>query len=597
MSSRSPSTTRVMLSARSSPSASRAVSCARGNRETTQRSICTAASCCASAAASSAPCAESPRSRAGSPLTIPSTLNNDCPCRASSSKRTPRRYLDGLDGLSAGIEWSPTNRIRIGTSLNTMARSLVTLAALAVLVAAVAGGAPAGTPQPPAQRLALKAIQRAVSAHSIEPATAAAARGEVARAARLIRDLPSGRREHVAVALGELASFSGRLTQPRALTLVGVLKANDDYFSKHYAPSARTDVTDEDGVVYRYFAGRCLEFHPLANFGALNARVAANDADGAQRLAAALVARGVYQPGGGIAWEYPFPFGGGRAGWTSGMAQAVGAQALARTAELVPDDAAVLRRTATAAYRVIPKHLLTTVSAGPWIKLSSFGSLLVLNAQLQAVVSLQSYAEVAGDSEAAALAERMRKATAATIARFDSGYWTYYALPGDWSPLDYQQYVVQLLKRLAPTDARLAAAATRFAAYAKQPPAFKVANGPLGSLRFWLSKPSTVTATTPAGPAKRLSLSGGWHTVAWSLPKRAGFYAIHVGAVDWAGNRAGFDALPMVRAAATAPKTASARATSAARQAGPPPVAVGAAVADPGQVSAAVSAGLRLVRF
>src|SRR4051812_4009425 len=599
MSSRSPSTTRVMLSARSSPSASRAVSCARGNRETTQRSICTAASCCASAAASSAPCAESPRSRAGSPLTIPSTLNNDCPCRASSSKRTPRRYLDGPDGLSAGIERSPTNRLRIDTSLNTMARGLVTLAALAVGVAALAAGAPAGTPPLPAQKAALKAIQRAASAHSIEPATAAAARGEVARAARLIRDLPSGRREHVAVALGELASFSGRLTQPRALTLVGVLKANDDYFSKHYAPSARTDVTDEDGVVYRYFAGRCLEFHPLANFGALNARVAANDADGAQRLAAALAARGVYQPGGGIAWEYPFPFSGGRPGWTSGMAQAVGAQALARTAELVPDDAVVLRRTATAAFRTIPKQLLTAVSAGPWIKLYSFGSLVVLNAQLQAVVSLQSYADVAADSEAAALAERMRKATAATLARFDSGYWSYYALPGDWSPLDYQQFVVGLLKRLGATDERFASAATRFAAYAKQPPAFKLTTGSLGSVRFWLSKPATVTATTGAGPSRRLSLSGGWHTVGWAEPKRPGFYAVHVSAVDWAGNRASFDTLPLLRAAATAakPKPKPARRIAAARSTAPPPLAVGAGVADPGQASAALAAGLRLARF
>ena len=178
-----------------------------------------------------------------------------------------------------------------------MARGLVTLAALAAVVAALAGGAPAATPQLPAQKAALKAIQRAAAAHAIDPATAAAARGEVARAARLIRGLPSGRREHIAVALGELASFSGRLTQPRALALVGELKANDDYFAKHYAPSPRTDVTDADGIVYRYFAGRCLEFHPLANFGALNARVAAGDADGAQRLAEALVARGVYQRG------------------------------------------------------------------------------------------------------------------------------------------------------------------------------------------------------------------------------------------------------------------------------------------------------------
>jgi len=478
-----------------------------------------------------------------------------------------------------------------------MARGLVTLAALGALAAALAGGTAAGPPSLPAQKAALAGIQHAAASRAVEPATAAEARTEVARAARLIRGLPSGRREHVAVALGELASFSGRLTQPRLLALLGELKVNNTYFAKHFAPSARTDVTDEDGLVYRYFAGRCLEFHPLANFGALNARVAAGDADGAQRLAAALVARGVYQPHGGVAWEYPFPFGGGRAGWTSGMAQAVAAQALAGTAELVPDDEASLRRAAAAAYRAIPKHLLTSVAAGPWIKLYSFGALVVLNAQLQTVVSLQSYAQVTEDAEAAALAERMRKAAAATIARFDSGYWTYYALPGDWSPLDYQLYVVQLLKRLAPSDARFAAAATRFAAYAKQPPAFKVTNGSLGSLRFWLSKPATVTATTAAGPVKRVSLSGGWHTVAWPEPKRAGFYGIHVAAVDWAGNRAAFDTLPIVRAAATAPQPASRRSSAAAPADGPPPLAVGAGLADPAQASAALAAGLRLVRL
>jgi len=480
-----------------------------------------------------------------------------------------------------------------------MARGLFALAAAAALLAALAGSAPAGTPPLPAQKAALKAIQKAAASNSIDPATAAAARAEVGRAAKLIRNLPSGRREHVAVALGELASFSGRLTQPRALALLGELKLNDAYFSKHYAPSPRTDVTDEDGVVYRYFAGRCLEFHPLANFGALNARVAANDADGAQRLAAALVARGVYQRGGGVAWEYPFPFGGGRAGWTSGMAQAVAAQALARTAELVPDDAASLRRSASAAYQAIPKHLLTSVAAGPWIKLYSFGSLVVLNAQLQAVVSLQSYAEVSEDPGAATLAERMRKAAAATLARFDSGYWSYYALPGDWSPLDYQQYVVGLLKRLGPSDVRFASAATRFAAYAKQPPAFKVTTGGLGSVRFWLSKPATVTASTAAGSGKRLSLSGGWHTLAWPVPKRAGFYAVHLGAVDWAGNRASFDTLPIVRVAAGTPqsKPKPARRTAAARATGTPPLTVGAGLSDPAQASTALAAGLRLVRF
>ena len=92
---------------------------------------------------------------------------------------------------------------------------------------------------------------------------------------------------------------------------------------------------------------------------------------------------------------------------------------------------------------MIPKHLLTSVPAGPWIRLYSFGALRVLNAQLQAVVSLQSYAVQAEDAEAGSLAARMQRAAAATLASFDTGYWTYYALPNDPSPVDYQEYVVQ----------------------------------------------------------------------------------------------------------------------------------------------------------
>jgi hypothetical protein len=452
------------------------------------------------------------------------------------------------------------------------------LAAGIVASFVLAGSAPA-TSITPVQKAALRAVAHARA----DGATRAAARAEVNRAAYLARTLPSGRREHVAVALGELVALGGMLTQPRLVSLLGELKANDDYFSKHYAPAPKTDVTDADGVVYRYFAGRCLEFHPLANFGALNARVAAGDADGAQRLADALIARGVYQTGGGVAWEYTFPFG-GAAPWTSGMAQAVAAQAFARAATLVPESATVYEREARAAYRAIPRTLLTRVAGGPWIRLYSFSAAPVLNAQLQAVISLQSYAQAAQDPDAAALAAAMQRSAAEMLGRFDTGYWTYYALPNDPSPLDYQQYVVQLLKRLAKADPRFAAAATRFAAYEKQPPAFRVAPRALGALTFWVSKPASVSVVTAAGPAQRRSVSGGWHTFTWPEPKRPGDYALRVSATDWAGNHASFDALPFLRVAADAAAPT------------PPPLA-GAALADPSQSAAAVKAGLRLVRI
>jgi hypothetical protein len=467
----------------------------------------------------------------------------------------------------------------------------VLIAASAVAVT-LAGATPASSVTP-LERSALKAL----ATTRVTPTTKERGRAEIRRAASLARTLPSGRREHITVALGEIASFAGKMTEPRALALIGELKANDDFFLKHYAPQPKTDITDADGVVYRYFAGRCFEFHPLANFGALNARVAAGDIEGSQRLADALIARGVYQSSGGIGWEYTFPFGGGRAPWLSGMAQAVAAQALARTAGLVPAEATSLMGKARAAYQAIPGRLLTSVAAGPWIRLYSFTSLPVLNAQLQAVISLQSYATTAEDSVAAALALRMQRAAAATLARFDTGYWSYYALPHDPSPLDYHQYVVQLLQRLKSADPRFAAAAVRFAAYEKQPPAFQLAPGSPGALTFWLSKPSTVSVVTGAGPSRRVTFDGGWHTLSWGVPNRAGAYPVHVTATDAAGNHATFDALPIVRAASTV-NTAK-RATQSAADPGlpaAPAFRVGAALTDPSQSAVAGQAGLHLVR-
>ena len=471
------------------------------------------------------------------------------------------------------------------------------LAGLIALVAAlVATGASAGSSMLPAQKTALGAVSKAVKHHSVDAATAARARAEISRAARLIRGLPAGRGTHVAVALSELAAFSGRLTEPRLLALVGQLKANDDYFAAHWAPADKTDITDSDGIVYRYFAGSCFELHPLADFGALNARVAAGDAAGTEKLADALLARGVFQHGGGVGWEYYFGFSGGAAPWLSGMAQAVAAQALSRAATLVPARGTAYMRAARNAYAVIPRRLLTSVAAGPWIRLYAFQSLAVLNAQLQSIVSLRDYATAAHDTAAAALATRMQNAAAASLPRFDTGYWTYYSLAHDPSPVDYQEFVVQLLGKLSALDPRFAAARTRIAAYAKQPPAFMLANGGLGALRLWVSKPSTVVIESAAGPTRRLALGGGWATVIGKEPKRAGVYSVKVTATDWAGNHASFYALPVIRVASGSAKGASAKTVASAITPAAPP-AVGAALDNPSQGAVAQKLGLRTVRI
>jgi hypothetical protein len=447
----------------------------------------------------------------------------------------------------------------------------------------------------PGQPAALAAVKKAVAAGRLTRAAAKADRGVIANAVHLARVLPRSRGERVEVALAQVGALGRRLTTPRALAVFGQLRANDAYFARHGVPPGGTDITDADGIVYRYFAGRCFEFHPLADFSALNARVAAKDVAGTQRLAAALMARAVAPPGGGLGWEYYFSFGGGRPPWTSGMAQSVAAQAFTRAAALVTDESATLSREAAAAFKAIPR-LTTKVAAGPWIRLYSFSSIAVLNAQLQSVLSLETYANASGDPAAATLASRLEQSAAATVSRFDTGYWTYYSLGGSPTPLSYQKFIVQLLHRLAPDDPRFAEAATRFAAYLKQPPAFKLASTSAGAVRFWLSKPATVSASTPAGRSVRIGLRAGWHTLRWHEPKRAGFYAVHVTAVDWAGNRASFDALPIVHA----PKATGGGSSAAAGPVGPPPsppFAVGAGIDNSAQGALADSLGLGFVRM
>jgi predicted ATP-grasp superfamily ATP-dependent carboligase len=470
-------------------------------------------------------------------------------------------------------------------------RGFTTLLVLVAAALVLAGGAPA-TPPVPGEAQAFAAVKHA----RLDASDKTEYRAEIARAAHLARTLPGGRWQHVVMALEQFSAFEKKLTKQRALILFGQLKANDDYFAHHYAPKDKYDFVDDDGVVYRYFAGHCFEFHPLANFGRLNALVAANDASGAQQLADALIARGVYQHGGGVGFEYEFAFGSGRPPWLSGMAQAVAAQAFAGAAALVPDEAAAYMREAHAAYAVVPR-LLVKVAAGPWIRLYAFSSTPVFNAQLQTVLSLNAYAKAANDGAASALASRMQTSAAEMIGRFDTGYWTYYSLAGDPSPLDYQQFVVQLLHKLAPLDQRFASAAQRIGQYTSQPPAFQVATSSVGTMKFWLSKPSTVHIVSAAGPERTLSLVGGWHTIVWKLPKRAGFYPIAVSATDWAGNNASFQALPIVRASSAGTASNARRKADAGAAAAAPALSIGAGIDDPSGAGAAKALGLRVVRM
>src|SRR5439155_1444210 len=85
--------------------------------------------------------------------------------------------------------------------------------------------------------------------------------------------------------------------------------------------------------------------------------------------------------------------------WRSGFAQAVAAQALARAGVMLRDPA--LSAVAAASFRGLRQTLLMPLAGGSWIREYGFTDQVILNAQLQSIISLDSYAAVA---ENAALA-------------------------------------------------------------------------------------------------------------------------------------------------------------------------------------------------
>lgn len=425
----------------------------------------------------------------------------------------------------------------------------VVLVLVSVLAAAAAPAAAVAGPADDAR--AIRAgLDRAVAAGRLSKAEAYGYRTIVRRTVSQLALLPGSRNATLARVLQLVRLQAGRYTRPRALALFSMLDHNAEYLSVRSVPPNGTDVVGADGVVYRAGWGAGLQFHPLANVGALNAHVRARRSAEAAALARALVARAVRRSGTAIL-EYYFPFGVGSPPWSSGMAQAVAAQALARAGALLGDP--YLTAAARRAYLAIPAtRLVRQVSAGPWIRLYDFSDLVVLNAQLQAALSLAEYARLAADEQAGTLAAALERSAKGLFDLFDTGYWSNYT-PGREAPLKYHLYHVTLLRSLSgrTQDAFWTDAAERFARYTREPPVFRPGGAipdlypwPADGFRdearitFLVSKMSTVTVRAGGRQWALGWVPRGWYSVAWRPGRRPpGVVRPVVTAVDLAGNR------------------------------------------------------------
>lgn len=283
--------------------------------------------------------------------------------------------------------------------------------------------------------------------------------------------------------LGLLGSIAARgdLKASRMPALFLQVKRNMEFWEKEPRIRLGERVSfGKDPLLFQHYLGYGLQIQPLGNFGKANGlwnECKERPKNCKRRTLRALLdsmLRVASTRARSKAWEYWFPFGGGFPPWASGMAQATGMQALARASVLFAEP-----RYMTAAERALglfrtPPPLGVRVHAkrGYHFLLYSFDSRLrVLNAFLQAVTGLHDYAKLNDDRRARRLFRKGDREARRETPRYDTGNWSYYALPNrNLSTLDYHVLVTGFLENLCDrTGARVyCRTARRFARYTRE---------------------------------------------------------------------------------------------------------------------------------
>lgn len=305
-------------------------------------------------------------------------------------------------------------------------------------------------------------------------------------------------------------------------------------------------------LVWQYVPGQGLQIHPLANFGKLNALWRAKRKRRRLRVLLEELLTLPAERAGGLAWEYYFDYGGGRAPWVSALAQGTGLQSLARAANKLERSADVLpiaARGLNVFETAPPEGVRVPAGGGAHYLIYSFDPRLrVLNGFIQSLVGLHDFAVLANDARARALFEAGERRARVEVPRYDTGAWSMYSQARE-SDLGYHELLMGFLASLCERTQEpvYCTARERFARYLTEPPALsmvtrRLRGGKRGLLRFDLSKISTVTVRVSRRGRLKHSVTmrtgHGRRSVAWSVPRRRGRYDVELSATDLAGNAA-----------------------------------------------------------
>jgi len=299
---------------------------------------------------------------------------------------------------------------------------------------------------------------------------------------------------------------------------------------------------------WEYYPGQGIQLQVLGSFSAANGMWQAGQETQLTQLLSELIPL-ASDRGGGLTWEYYFTWEGGAPPWTSAMSQATALQALSHAYQATHN--AYYLTIAAKALSIFSKTpaqggvMVPTPRGARFVQYTFTPQTSILNAFLQSLIGLDTYAQVSGSATAARLFQEGDAEALWEVPRFNTGAWSLYQ-PGEEDDLSYHELVTGFLQKLCTlTRASVyCATATAFTSDLKTPPAIvdltprTRAKHPF-ALRFRLSKISKVGITIRRGTtvveATSATFPYGVHS--FSVPKlSAGAYTVTLTGTDLAGN-------------------------------------------------------------
>jgi D-glucuronyl C5-epimerase C-terminus len=299
---------------------------------------------------------------------------------------------------------------------------------------------------------------------------------------------------------------------------------------------------------WEYYPGQGIQLQVLGSFGAANGMWQAGQDTQLTQLLSELIPL-ASDRGGGLTWEYYFTWEGGSPPWTSAMSQATALQALSHGYQVTHD--AYYLSIASKALSIFTRTPAQGGVAVPtphgvrFVQYTFTPRTSILNAFLQSLIGLDTYATVSRNPTAAQLFAEGNGEAQWEVPRFNTGAWSLYQ-PGEEDDLSYHELVTSFLAKLCTLTGTpvYCTTATAFTADLKRPPQISDltphtrAKRPF-AVRFRLSKMSKVGITIRRGTSivQATSATFPYGVHSFSAPKlSAGAYTVTLTATDLAGN-------------------------------------------------------------